>query len=82
MITVYVLKSLSSDIFYTGMTENIENRILEHNSGKSKFKSGHVPWIILYSEVHTDWTSARIREKYLKSTAGKNWLRKNHLKEE
>jgi predicted GIY-YIG superfamily endonuclease len=82
MITVYVLRSLSSDIYYTGMTENIENRIREHNGGKSKFTSGHLPWILIYTENHPDWASARIREKYLKSTAGKNWLRNNYFKEE
>ena len=82
MITVYVLKSLASSIYYTGMTQDIENRLHEHNTGKSKFTSGHMPWIIVYTELQPDWATARIREKYLKSTAGKNWLRKNNFTEE
>lgn len=82
MITIYVLKSLTSEIYYTGMTQNLDNRLKEHNSGKSKFTSGHMPWVIVYSELQSDWANARIREKYLKSTAGKTWLRKNIFKEE
>ena len=76
MITVYVLKSISSDIFYTGMTEDLERRLSEHNAGKSKFTSGHRPWVVMYSETQPDWKSARIREKYLKTTTGKKWLMK------
>ncbi len=82
MITVYVLRSLRSEIYYTGMTQNLDNRLKEHNSGKSKFTSGHLPWTVIYSELHVDWATARIREKYLKSTAGKIWLRKNIFREE
>jgi predicted GIY-YIG superfamily endonuclease len=81
MITVYVLKSVKSDIFYTGMTKDLENRIMEHNSGKSKFTSGHVPWLVIYTEEHRDWNEARVREKYLKSTSGKRWLMKKLMEE-
>ncbi|MBK9481591.1 MAG: GIY-YIG nuclease family protein [Bacteroidetes bacterium] len=51
MITVYVLRSLRSEIYYTGMTQNLDNRLKEHNSGKSKFTSGHLPWTVIYSEL-------------------------------
>jgi predicted GIY-YIG superfamily endonuclease len=81
MITVYVLKSVKSHIFYTGMTKDLENRIMEHNSGKSKFTSGHVPWLVIYTEEHGDWNEARVREKYLKSTSGKRWLMKKLMEE-
>jgi predicted GIY-YIG superfamily endonuclease len=81
MITVYVLKSVKSDIYYTGMTKDLENRIMEHNSGKSKFTSGHVPWLVIYTEEHRDWNEARVREKYLKSTSGKRWLMKKLMEE-
>ena len=57
MITVYVLRSLRSEIYYTGMTQNLDNRLKEHNSGKSKFTSGHLPWTVIYSELHADWAT-------------------------
>jgi predicted GIY-YIG superfamily endonuclease len=79
MITVYVLKSLAKEIYYTGMTADIDNRLKEHNAGKSKFTSAFTPWEIIYTEVWDDWKSARIREKYLKSSSGKKWMQKKLL---
>ncbi len=78
-VYLYVLESVSSKIFYVGMTTNLENRLLEHNSGKSKFTKGHLPWKIVYYEQVNDFKEGRIREKYLKSNAGKSFL-KNILK--
>ena len=74
MWTVYVLKSLTSAIYYVGMTQDVERRLVEHNAGKSKFTSGHLPWIIIYSETCSDAIEARKREKYLKSAAEKRFL--------
>ncbi|MBK6820270.1 MAG: GIY-YIG nuclease family protein [Bacteroidetes bacterium] len=54
---------------------NLDNRLKEHNSGKSKFTSGHLPWTVIYSELHADWATAKF-EKNIKSAAGKIWLRK------
>lgn len=74
MVTVYVLKSIKNGKFYTGMAKDAELRLKEHNAGKSKFTKGHLPWILIYTEQHQDWESARIREKYFKSAAGKRHL--------
>ena len=76
MITVYVIESLLDQVWYTGIAKNATNRLREHNSGKNRFTKGHIPWKIIYTEQHPDWKLARQREKYLKSAAGKNWLRK------
>ena len=76
MVTVYVLLSEKDAATYVGMALNAFVRLKEHNTGKNRYSKGHIPWKIIYMEEHSDWGSARIREKYLKSTAGKNWLRK------
>jgi len=76
MITVYVIASLTDQTWYTGMAKNAEDRLQEHNHGKNRFTKGHRPWKIIYAEQHPDWSSARKREKYLKSSAGKKWLLK------
>lgn len=73
---VYVLWSESSKLHYVGITQNIERRLPEHNSGKSKFTSGHSPWKLIYSEQCEDSKAARSREKYLKSAAGKRFIEK------
>jgi putative endonuclease len=73
---VYVLESGTSGLWYVGFTESLERRLLEHNSGKSKFTSGHLPWKLIYSEVIEGREEARKREKYLKSAAGKRYIAK------
>jgi putative endonuclease len=75
MITVYVLESLKDNTLYTGIAMNALTRLTEHNAGKNRFTKGHLPWKIIYTEPHESWAQARLREKYLKSCAGKIWLR-------
>ena len=77
MITAYVIESLKDKTWYTGIAKNAFNRLHEHNSGKNRFTKGHLPWKIIFTEQHPDWETARKREKYLKSSAGKNWLTKH-----
>ncbi len=76
MVTVYVLESMKDKATYVGMALNAQIRLKEHNTGKNRYTKAHIPWKIIYTEQFTDWAAARTREKYLKSTAGKNWLRK------
>jgi putative endonuclease len=75
MFTVYVLRSITADKLYVGFTENLSRRVAEHNAGKSKFTSGYLPWQVFYKEEVSDRTEARRREKYLKTAAGKKFLK-------
>ncbi len=75
-VVVYVIESLSDQTWYTGMALDPLKRLAEHNKGRNRFTKGHSPWKIIYTESHPDWASARLREKYLKSSAGKIWLTK------
>ena len=44
---VYVLYSLSSDIYYVGSTNDYDRRLIEHNSDtRPHFSSKHRPWIL------------------------------------
>ncbi len=56
------------------MSLNVVNRLKEHNAGKSRYTKGHLPWKLIFSENQPDWVAARLREKYLKSAAGKKWV--------
>jgi predicted GIY-YIG superfamily endonuclease len=76
MVTVYVLLSIKDQATYVGMALNVLNRLKEHNSGKNRYTKAHIPWKIIFTEQFPDWETARTKEKYLKSTAGKNWLKK------
>ncbi len=75
MITVYVIESLTDATWYTGMAKDAVRRLHDHNTGKNRFTKGHLPWKIIYTEQHPDWAAARVREKYLKTAAGKRWLK-------
>ncbi|MFN8240494.1 MAG: GIY-YIG nuclease family protein [Bacteroidales bacterium] len=72
---VYAIVSEKDGVIYVGIANDCEARLKEHNSGKSKYTSGHMPWWLFYSELVGDATSARLREKYFKSGAGKRRLR-------
>ena len=76
MITVYVIESLRDGTWYTGMAIDAVLRLKEHNAGKNRFTKGHIPWKIIFTEHHDTWAEARTREKYLKTNAGKIWLKK------
>jgi putative endonuclease len=73
---VYVLRSLKTGGHYTGFTHDLRKRFAEHNSGLSRYTKPYVPWEILYYEAHRNEKDARHREKYLKTTAGRNALHK------
>ena len=74
--TVYVLKSLNYSHYYIGQTINLEKRIKEHNLGEVFWTKRYLPWIIIYTEKYKTREEVIKREKYLKSHAGRNWLKK------
>ncbi len=72
---VYALLSEKDGRIYVGMTQDIDRRILQHNSGKSKSTKHYVPWKLLYFEVVNTREEARSREIFLKSGVGKEFLK-------
>ncbi|MEL6968830.1 MAG: GIY-YIG nuclease family protein [Bacteroidota bacterium] len=75
MYYVYVLKSEQQYRFYVGMTQDVDKRLAEHNSGKTKSTKGFRPWLLFFYEEFPDRTQARAREKYLKSGYGEQWIK-------
>lgn len=75
MYFVYVIKSANHFRFYVGITENVERRLDEHNSGRTKSTKGWTPWNLFFFETFNTRRSARDREKYLKSGYGKQWIK-------
>lgn len=73
---VYILKSKIKEITYVGFTNDIERRVMEHNSGKLKFTRIYKPWEVVYLEEFYSKAEARKREKYFKSAAGRRLIRK------
>jgi predicted GIY-YIG superfamily endonuclease len=68
---VYIIQSKSvTDRFYTGFTENIENRLKDHNEGRSPHTSKHKPWSLITYLVFSEKSKAVEFETYLKSGPG------------
>ena len=76
MFTVYIITSFDKDFTYVGMTNNLERRFRDHNAGYNKSTKFYAPFKLIYEEHYQDRKSARKREKYLKSHAGKIFLKK------
>ena len=66
MYYVYILQSEVDATYYVGFTENIENRIAQHNNGKSNYTSRKIPWKLVYVEKFEIKSAALKREKFLK----------------
>ncbi len=76
MFFVYVIVSESKGLrFYVGMSENVEKRLKEHNSGKTKSTKSYTPWKLFFTESFATRLEAREREKYLKSGSGKEKIK-------
>ena len=73
---VYVLQS-SDGKAYKGVTNNLSRRLKEHNSGQTKTTSRMKDLKIIYTEEHDNFANARKRELYLKSAAGRRFLKKH-----
>ena len=75
MFYVYVIKSLVDGRLYKGLSQNIDRRLKEHNSGKTKSTKPYRPWKLVYYEKFETRVEARNREKYFKSGIGRAFLK-------
>ena len=75
---IYVLRSLKDNQLYTGYTNNLNNRIEQHQKGLVQSTKNRLPLELIYFEGCKNQQDATKREKYLKTTYGKRYL-KNRL---
>ena len=75
MFYAYVIKSMVKDYLYKGHCENLEKRLLEHNSGMTISIKPYIPFEIIYFEEFEQRIDAVKREKYLKTSAGRRFLK-------
>src|ERR1700728_4695579 len=79
MFYVYVIRSLSHPKrYYIGITENIDQRIKEHNEGKSLHTAKYGPWQIEVYLAVPSRTKALDLERYLKSGSGRAFSPTSH----
>ncbi len=63
---VYIIHCADQTL-YTGISDNLEKRITNHNAGKgAKYTRGRTPVKLVYQEKHPDKSAASKREAELK----------------
>ena len=73
MYFVYIIQSEFDGSYYTGFSENLEERIAEHNFGKTNYTSKKRPWKLVYFEEFDNKTNALKRERFLKRQKSRNF---------
>ncbi|MEO5641808.1 MAG: GIY-YIG nuclease family protein [Bacteroidia bacterium] len=68
---VYILFSQKDHLLYTGFTTNIDERVRNHNDGRTKSTAPRRPLDLIFCEFYLFEEDARKREMYFKTTAGK-----------
>ena len=63
---VYILYSESCEVYYKGYSENVAQRLWEHNNDLSRYTKGKGPWRIVFTKVFQTKKEALIFERKIK----------------
>ena len=77
MFFVYVISSINHKYIYVGLSNNVEIRVKQHNSGKERTTRPYIPFDLIHVERFNSRIDTRKREKFLKSGDGKEWIKGN-----
>ena len=72
MYYIYILLSLRDKNFYVGYTKDLQSRLKLHNSGQVASTKNRQPLKLIYYEVCINQQDATHREKYLKTSWGRD----------
>jgi len=77
MYYIYILENLDDKSWYIGSTSNLDRRVEEHLNGSggrtTRIKKN---WKLIYCEGYLEKKDALGREKFLKSGAGRRFIKK------
>ena len=83
MFIVYVIKSGTTGKFYIRQSVDYKRRIKQHNDPNCKLgrytKLNKGPWVLIYKEKFNNRAEAIKREKQLKSSRGRDFIRTHVL---
>jgi predicted GIY-YIG superfamily endonuclease len=81
MYYVYLIRSTSSpDRTYIGFSEDLKQRMADHNAGKSTHTAKYVPWKLVSYHAFVDKRTAQEFEHYLKTGSGQAFAKKRFWK--
>ena len=76
MFTTYILYSESRDRYYIGSSQNPDQRLIQHNSGRNKSTKTGIPWKVVHQEHFETLTEARARENFIKKMKSREFILK------
>jgi len=78
---VYILFSYSHQRFYVGSSSDPYKRLLSHNDPRNKgWTQRYTPWELIHIEKCNNKHDALMREKWLKTGAGREFIKNTHQK--
>jgi putative endonuclease len=75
MYHVYILLNEEKTRTYTGVANDVQKRLVLHNSGRVKASRPYRPYIIMHTESFETLKEARQKEKFHKSTTGRRRIK-------
>ena len=77
---VYIIRSITfSDQIYVGCTQDLKNRLSNHNAGTTSHTSKYIPWQLEMYLAFENKNKAIDFEKYLKFHSGREFRDKRLL---
>jgi putative endonuclease len=73
MYHVYVIQS-KRGLIYKGQTDDLDERLKEHNQGRGGWTSQDTNWELIYSKDFETRTEGIKYERWLKTGAGRDFL--------
>lgn len=74
LYTFYIIYSAKLDRYYSGHTDDIEERIVQHNEGISDYTSKANDWVVAYTESYSTREEARKRELEVKKKKSRKYI--------
>ena len=71
MYHVYILLNVEKARTYTGVADDVNKRLAEHNAGRVKSSRPYRPYKVIHTESFETLREARQREKFYKSATGR-----------
>jgi putative endonuclease len=68
---IYIIQSEQDQSYYIGSANNLENRLLRHNQGRSTYTKAKFPWVLVYPEEFETGSEAMKRENAIKRRKSK-----------
>ncbi|OOQ60077.1 GIY-YIG nuclease family protein [Mucilaginibacter pedocola] len=70
----YIIYSNKLDRYYVGHTDDVDERIVQHNSGISTYTAKANDWTLVHREVFLTREGARNRENQIKKKKSRKYI--------